>query len=76
MPRAARQHRMKGAIGLIRIAFRSLRYWRNRLFARHGGLQVAAPVRGTGTKRQTVAFAVGSVDFGCMLLADQFSDGR
>ena len=75
MPRAARQHRMKGAIGLIRLAFRSLRYWRNRLFARHGGLQVA-PVRGTGRSGKTVAFAVGSVDFGCMLLADQFSDGR
>jgi hypothetical protein len=47
---------MKGAIGLIRLAFRSLRYWRNRLFARHGGLQVAAPVRGTGTKRQNGRF--------------------
>jgi len=56
VPRAARQHRMKGAIGLIRLAFRSLRYWRNRLFARHGGLQVAAPVRGTGTKRQNGRF--------------------
>jgi hypothetical protein len=42
---------MKGSIGLICLAVRALRYRRIWLFGRHGGLPVAALVRGTGTKR-------------------------
>ena len=47
----ASEHRMKGSIGLICRAVRALRYRRIWLFGRHGGLPVAALVRGTGTKR-------------------------
>ena len=43
---------MKGAIGLICLAVRALRYRRNWLFDRHDGLPIATLVRGTGTKRQ------------------------
>ena len=58
---------MKGAVGLIVSAFRSLRYWRNRLFARHGGLPVAARSAARARSGKTVTSGVSNVDFGCML---------